>query len=156
MEKNSRILRSCGTSVSVGRLSPCRTGGLAEFFFRPASRGLAKSTAAQPEIFFGWRPAANSAAYRTIFALSHFIQALKILMLWQNTDTCALHSSRCTHWPIITCTPQPSIFTRPTECHTSDHYFDSRVYVYKVEVGSMSVTIHQSEDIQKLDMNTSR
>jgi len=33
-------------AVLVGRLSRRSTGGLAEFFFRPASRGLAKSSAA--------------------------------------------------------------------------------------------------------------
>jgi len=50
--------------VTAARLSCGWTGGLAEFFFRPAAGGLAKSTAAKPNIFF--RPAANSAAYRPI------------------------------------------------------------------------------------------
>jgi len=46
MEKTRGFYVQYSACVSVGRLSRRWTGGLAEFFFRPASRGLAKSAAA--------------------------------------------------------------------------------------------------------------
>ena len=59
------ILRSMQCLCERRSAKPALNRRLSRTFFRPASRGLAKSTVAQPEIFFGRRPAANSAAYRT-------------------------------------------------------------------------------------------
>jgi len=52
--------------VTAARLSCRLNWRLSRIFFQPAAGGLAKSTAAKPNIFFGWRLAANSAAYRPI------------------------------------------------------------------------------------------
>jgi len=57
MEKNSRILRSRGACVSVGRLSRRWTGGLADCFFSGRLARLSKINGGLAGNFF--RPAAG-------------------------------------------------------------------------------------------------
>ena len=51
--------------IIVVTAKPAAEPAASRIFCRPAAGGLAKLMAAKPKFFFGRRPAANSAAYRS-------------------------------------------------------------------------------------------